>query len=416
MSKGTETKASLTRRDFLATATVAGLGAVTGTPARAVNQTVSARSASRVLGANEKKPVVGVYYYPWYRAPSAASEKDAPAVGWMRKTLRGRLEPKHLPKRGVYNSHDAETIADHIAQSKRGGVDFWAVSWWGPNRSTDTVFKNHILAHANAGKLKYALLYESTGRFGSFDKPSYTRLLDDFQYMAENYFENPHYLKIEGKPAVFIYLTRVYFRDRGLDALRRLRERLPHVYLIGDDVFGPAYRSEYARLWDAVTAYDVYGQSLKGDGATRAALERLNANYANARKIANGVGTGFMPAISPGYNDKAVRDGHPGRARYFKDVPGSREGDIFREMLRDVALPNVDPLAGNVIMVTSFNEWYEDTQIEATAGTAPPTAKDNSASGAFYTEGDTYADYGYLYLDILREETERPLTIEAQTR
>jgi len=58
MSNGTETKASLTRRDFLATATVAGLGAVTGTPARAANQMVSARSASRVLGAGEKKPVV----------------------------------------------------------------------------------------------------------------------------------------------------------------------------------------------------------------------------------------------------------------------------------------------------------------------------------------------------------------------
>ena len=154
MSNGTETKASLARRDFLAAATVAGLGAVTGAPVQAANQTVSARSASRVLGANEKKPVVGVYYYPWYRAPSAAS---APAVGWMRKALRGRLEPKQLPKRGVYNSRDAETIADHIAQSKRGGVDFWAVSWWGPNQSTDTVFKDHILPHANAGKLTIPL-------------------------------------------------------------------------------------------------------------------------------------------------------------------------------------------------------------------------------------------------------------------
>jgi len=407
MSDGTETKPSLSRRLFLATATVSGLGAVTGTPARAADQTASARSASRAGGADEKRPVVGVYYYPWYRAPSNASEKDALAVGWVRKTLRGRLEPKQLPKRGVYDSQDAETIADHIAQSKRGGVNFWAVSWWGPNHMTDAVLKDHIFPHADAEKLKYSLLYESTGRLGSFRQPGYTRLLDDFKYMAEDYFENPHYLKIEGKPVVFIYLTRVYFRNRGLDALRRLREHCPDVYLIGDDVFGPKYRPEYARLWDAVTAYDSYGQSLQGAGATRAALERLNANYANARKIANGVGTGFIPAVSPGYNDKVVREGHPGRARYFKDMPGSREGDLFRAMLREVALPNVDPLAGNVMMVNSFNEWYEDTQIEATAGTAPPTMKDDSESGAFYTEGDIYADYGYLYLDLLREETKR---------
>ncbi len=401
MSNREEKKISLARRDFLVAATVAGLRAVAGTPARAANQT------ARVPGANDKKPFVGVYYYPWYSAPSAASVgPSAASVGWTRKTLRGRLEPKHLPKRGVYSSLDAETIAEHLAQSKRGGVGFWAVSWWGPNHKTDTAFKNHILTHASAEKLKYALLYESTGRFGSFSNPRYTHLLNDFQYMAEHYFKNPHYLKIEGKPVVFIYLTRVYFRDRGLDALRRLREQLPDVYLIGDDVFGPKYRPEYARLWDAVTAYDGYGQSLQGAGATRAAVQRLGANYANARKTANGVGTGFIPCVSPGYNDKAVRQGHPGRARYFQDVPGSREGDLFRAMLRDVALPNVDPLTGNVMMVNSFNEWYEDTQIEATAGTAPPTTKDNSNSGAFYTEGDIYTDYGYLYLDLLREATE----------
>ena len=384
------------------------LGAAPGSRTRAADQAVSAPSASRVLGPNAGKPVVGVYYYPWYRSASNAPENGTLATGWMRKTLRGRLAPQQLPSRGVYSSQDPETIADHIAQSRRGGVDFWAVSWWGPNHHTDATFKNHILPHAHAGTLKYAILYESTGRLGSFDEPSYTRLLDDFRYMAENYFDNPQYLKIEGRPVVFIYLTRVYFRNRGLEALRSLRDQFPDAYLVGDDVFGPSYRPEYARLWDAVTAYDVYGQSLQIAGATRAAVDRLGANYANARTIANSVETGFIPAISPGYNDKAVRAGHPGRARYFEDVPGSQEGDLFRAMVRDVALPNVDPLAGNVIMVTSFNEWYEDTQIEATAGTSPPTAKDDSASGKFYTEGDIYRDYGYLYLDLLRKEAETP--------
>jgi hypothetical protein len=405
MSKITEIRAALTRRNFLATATVAGLGAATDAPAQAADQKVSARPASRVQEASEKKPIVGVYYYPWYRAPGEAAEEGDRPGEWTRRTLRGRLDPKQLPEQGVYSSRNAETIGAHIAQSKRGGIDFWVMSWWGPNSGTDTTIKNHILTHANAGELKYALFYESTGRIRSFKTPSFKTLVDDFKYMAESYFDNPHYLKIGGKPVVYIYLTRAYFRDGGREELRLLREELPDVYLVGDDVFGPDYRPEYARLWDAVTAYDVYGQSTKSKGGTRAALDQLNANYVNARKIANGVGTGFMPAISAGYNDKAVREGHPGRARYFKDVPGSREGDVFRAMIREVALPNLDPRTGNIMMVNSFNEWYEDTQIEATAGAAPPTSKDNSESGAFYTEGDTYADYGYLYLDLLREET-----------
>jgi hypothetical protein len=55
-------------------------------------------------------------------------------------------------------------------------------------------------------------------------------------------------------------------------------------------------------------------------------------------------------------------------------------------------------------MITSFNEWYEDSQIEATAGTSPATSDDDSSSGNNYTGGQRYADYGYLYLDLLREE------------
>ena len=106
-------------------------------------------------------------------------------------------------------------------------------------------------------------------------------------------------------------------------------------------------------------------------------------------------------------NDRAVRKGHAGRARYFKDARNSREGDVFRAMLQNIALPLADPRARNMILVTSFNEWYEDTQIEATAGTEPPSRKDDSESGTFYTDGETYADYGTLYLDILREETQR---------
>lgn len=394
------TKTLLTRRYFLIAAAGVGFGAATSVSTQTA-ESASKRLSTNALPENEKKPVVGIYYYPWYRAPNADS------IGWMRQTLRGRLEPKQLPKQGVYSSQDAETIAAHIAQCKRGGIDFWTVSWWGPNHRTDRTFKNCILPHPDAGKLKYALFYESTGRFGSFDNPSFKSLLDDFKYMAENYFDHPHYLKIDNKPVVYIYLTRAYFRNRGHDELKRLREQLPNMYLIGDDVFGPAYRSEYAQLWDAVTAYDGYGQSLPKGGAARAGLEQLKANYINAKKIANSVGTGFIPGVSPGYNDKAVRDGHPGRARYFKDVPGSREGDLFRAMLREVALPNVDPLAGSIMMVNSFNEWYEDTQIEATAGTAPPTSKDDSESGKFYTEGEIYTDYGCLYLDILCEETGR---------
>jgi len=347
---------------------------------------------------------IGAYYYPWYGAAKPGE------TGWMKQALRGRLQPQQLPKLGVYGSRDPEVIGDHIAQSVQAGIDFWSVSWWGPNKREDRAMREHILTHPDAGKLKYVLLYESTGRLGSMREPRYDKLISDFTYMKEHYFDHPSYLKIDDKPVVFIYLTRVYFRDRGIEELATLRKAHPDLYLVGDDVFGGRYHERHARLWDAVTAYDIYGQSMQGKGATKAALKELHNHYANAKEIANEVDTAFIPGIAPGYNDRAVRKGHPGRARYFKDQPESKEGDVFRAMIQDIAIPLADKKANRTIMVTSFNEWYEDTQIEATTGKQATSSKDDSASGNFYTEDDRYVDYGSLYLDILRKAKDAALT------
>ena len=345
------------------------------------------------------KPSIGVYYYPWYRGESNR---------WQR-AMRLHLKYPQKPKSGLYDSGNPKVIADHIEQSVRGGISFWAVSWWGPGHNTDVIFKDNILKHPDSSKLNYAILYESTGRMGGFNNPNYSKWIGDLEYLEKNYFDNTRYLKIKDRPVIFVYLSREYFRNKGQNALKQMRERFPEIYLVGDDVyFGEDsigdYKAEWAKNFDAVTAYDVYGQSIGKLGSTHKAIEFLTKNYQQAKKAANSVGTAFMPGITPGYNDTAVRRGHPGRARYFTDIDNSKEGDIFRDMIRNVALPNIDPLCNNIIMVTSFNEWYEDSQIEATTGKAPASTTDDSRTGSYYTGGQRYVDYGYLYLDILKEE------------
>ncbi len=349
------------------------------------------------------KVQVGAYYYPWYHA--ASDERK----GQWSHVMRLHLNPPQRPRCGLYDSADPNVIRDHIAQSMQAGLDFWAVSWWGPQSLTDNVFKDAVLKHPEAGKLKYAVLYESTGRLGSFSKPSYRNWISDLKYIKETYFNNPCYLTIDGRPVVFFYLSREYFRNKGQEALAQMRKEIPELYLIGDDVFfaggaSEEYKPEWAANFDAVTVYDVYGQSIGRYGNTQKAVEILAANYRQAKQAANSVGVGFVPTIAPGYNDTAVRKGHPGRARYFADADDCKEGEVFRQMIRKAALPNADVRCGRIIMITSFNEWFEDSQIEATAGIQPETAADDSPDGKTYTGGSVYRDYGTLYLDILREE------------
>ena len=343
------------------------------------------------LGASEV--MVGAYYYPWY----------GPGTHQTSQAVRSRLKPAHDVPLGNYDSLSPAAITRHIAYSQQANIRLWASSWWGPDNRTDKAF-SVILNHPDAKHLKYAILYETTGRLGDRKNPNYQRLISDFQYLQKNYFSHPNYFRIDDKPVVFIYVTRVYFRNpKGAEVIADLRKALPELYLIGDEIFNAHSTSEHVGLWDAVTAYDVYGQTLKPTKNSRKAIPLLESIYDNAQKSASAAGTAFVPFVTPGFNDRIIRD-NPASPRYFADDKDSQEGDIFRTMLQK-AVQRVDPKASNLLMVTSFNEWHEDTQIEPTAGTNGTTTQDDSETGTSYTQGYKFYDYGDLYLNILREET-----------
>ncbi len=78
---------------------------------------------------------------------------------------------------------------------------------------------------------------------------------------------------------------------------------------------------------------------------------------------------------------------------------------MFKKALYKTVFPNLDKDTNNLFLVTSFNEWYEDTQIEPTKSVADTSTKDISESSIYYSGGFSWEDYGAKYLDILRELT-----------
>lgn len=344
---------------------------------------------------------VGVYYYPWYGSFSGGHSFSS--------TLRSHLSPVQPPVLGAYSSRDNAAIASHIDQSHQANVDFWAVSWWGPNSAENTTLRDSILAHPRAAELKYAVHYESTGRLGSFDNPNFNNLVPDFRYLANNYFQNANYLKIDGRPVVFMYVTRAYFNTQASrDAVANLRAAMQsefgvNPYIVGDDVFGSNIDVQRAQLWDAITDFDVYGTVMQSANSTTTALTNLAGVYDSALNAAGNLNIGFIPTASPGFNDAGVRTGHPAAPRYMTDDPNSTEGLLFKRMLNEVVVPRTDPKADHILMINSFNEWHEDTQIEPTI-VAPRTNNDDSANRT-YSQGYYYEGYGDLYLNILRGAT-----------
>jgi hypothetical protein len=116
-------------------------------------------------------------------------------------------------------------------------------------------------------------------------------------------------------------------------------------------------------------------------------------------------GVKFFPSCAPGFNDRAIRrrcEDHPVLPRRIE-----KDGDpasLFRATFVDTALRNLDPELP-LTVITSFNEWHEDTQLEPTRGDGPPTATDTSQGGSAYTQGFEHDDYGLLFLETIRDAT-----------
>ena len=342
----------------------------------------------------ESPYTVGVYYYPWYAG-------DFHGGGY----LREHLQPPQLPSLGEYDDRAPEVIAQHLQWSRAANVSLWVASWWGPGRREDTALLQHILPHEELGDMQVGLFYETSGRVPDFTDVS--NISSDIAYMADHYFDHANYLRIDGRPVLFVYLTRVLSRNGMLDEvvaqMRGAAKAAGHdLYIVGDQVFGqPPTNSSALALLDAVTNYDVYGSVGAQGYAGQQAVDAYYAAQGKWQALANAAGTAFIPAATPGFNDKGVRDGHPAVSRKLTEE--SEFGSLFRAMLQQ-AVSYTESATGDMLLVTSWNEWHEDTQIEPVIDAEATNLDDG---GGAYSEGLDYEGYGERYLHILREETAR---------
>ena len=338
---------------------------------------------------------VGVYYYPWYGG-------DFHGGRYMRK----ELVPPQLPTLGEYDDRDPAVIATHLKWSREANISLWVASWWGPDSREDRTLLEQILPHGELGDMKIALFYETTGRTKQFSV--FDQVEPDIAYMAEHYFDHPNYLQIDGRPVLFVYLTRVLSRNGTLGEVVQVmrasaRKAGYDIWIVGDQVFGaPPNSSEAIGLLDAVTNYDVYGSMGAKGYAGQAVVDRYYAAQADWRQLAHAEGRAFIPAATPGFNDKGVRSGHQALGRKLSEE--AEFGSLFRAMLAQ-AVQYTDESTGRMLMITSWNEWHEDTQIEPIEK-GGVTRVDRSESGQAISEGLEYEAYGERYLHVLREETE----------
>jgi glycoprotein endo-alpha-1,2-mannosidase len=368
-------------------------------PSNSLSPSYMPTMAPTFLGPPPSNITVGAYYYPWHGSDFHGGQ------GYLRREIN------QLPLLGEYNDTDPKIIAKHLSWSRYANIRLWVTSWWGFNRIEDSTTKNLILKHRDLGDHQVALLYETNGRIRESSNFSTANVEEDIEYICKTYFDHPNYYRIDDRPVLFVYLTRKLEAIGNIEEvillMRSVAEFWGHnIYLVGDHVFGsPPSTTDETYLpflyLDALTNYDVYGSMLATGYAGSDTVEAYYKKQRGWRGEAHLKKCGFIPTVSPGYNDRGVRLDADHAPLSRKLSAKSPEGSLLKASLK-LARYLVDETVDNLLMVNSFNEWHEDTQIEPVIGAA-------STSPYNYTMGVEYVGYGELYLDILRQGTANTL-------
>jgi hypothetical protein len=310
-----------------------------------------------------------------------------------------------------------------IAEASSAGIDFFALDWWPTRPEQNRRIETGFLRASNLSSMRFAIFYETGDLAEHVPYQSITELtpatrrhvVADMVGLAWTYFANPQYLRIGGRPVVFWYLTRTLTGDVA-GAVQEVRSALRSLgydlFIVGDEISWRVTseagvgttepQPERARLFDAITWYNLYDTSnpaMWGYGSTTTFVADV-ARLAQTYRDAVGDAVPVVPAVIPGFNDRGARlsEGHGAIPRQW--APGDAGGTFLRHMLDDVALGHVDARAP-MVMVTSWNEWNEDTGIEPLMSTAS-TVRDDSPTGISYTQSFRYGGSGSPELDVIR--------------
>jgi glycoprotein endo-alpha-1,2-mannosidase len=284
---------------------------------------------------------VMAFYYTWYGRP----ENHGNWFQWhdVKPDEHDIASSTHYPARGAYDSHDPETIDYHIQLAKDHGVDAFICTWWGQGHFVDRAF-TRVLDRAKEKDFEVTIYWEDAPDEG-WKKVS--QAVDDLVYVLEKYGSHPAFLKIDGKPVIFVY-GRV-MGQISMDEWPRVISLAQQRY--GEDfiLIADGYKEGYARLFDGIHTYNIAGwvQGKKPDKLR----ELSSGSFTKAVQIARNNAKISCITIIPGYDDTKIRT--PGLNTERMD------GETYRILWEQAIDANPD-----WVLITSWNEWHEGSEIE----------------------------------------------------
>lgn len=270
------------------------------------------------------------FYYGWYGGDGHRTFDDAP----------------EMPAGGPYDSLDPDVVVRHVAQAKSAGLTGLIASWWGKDDRTDRQLPA-LLDAAAAGGLSVSA-YVETG-----DTPEAVSAAILYLYRAHG--GHAAWLKLGGRPVVFLY-DRV-LQALGDDGWRRARAAIeagaPGAMAFVGTGNGHNQIRRRAPYFDALHIYDMafyLAQTHAFGWLWRLEFYRRWVKSQTSLRLTTAT-------VMPGFDDRKVA-GRPAP----RPVVDRRDGRTLRDLFAAAIAARPD-----WILIVSFNEWHEGSEIEPSA-------------------------------------------------
>jgi hypothetical protein len=283
-------------------------------------------------------PLRGMFYYPWY------------PESW---TTPG---PHFTPARGANYSQDSPgVIEDQVQEMIDAGVDV-GISSWLRDHPRDARFAD-VLAASVGKDLTWALYYEREGVNG--DDPSWQVIRDDLRIItSRGYATHSNYLRIGGKPVIFVFADAEDACGDGDAATTGSADPNNMV-----ERWAEAVRQTSRRSSIPTPNFHVVLKVFDHNPASP-------ADYLDCPRYPGGAsGHSFHQYAPAAPTDQIHRDSYvisPGFWKYNEAQPrlgAHRDLVRWRQSIRNMEGPDGDGKEWHLI--TTYNEWGEGSQVEA---------------------------------------------------
>jgi hypothetical protein len=270
---------------------------------------VPAQAAPKKASSHER--TVLAYYYAWW---------DPGNFG------RTMFKPGE-----AYNSDDRSVMQRHIDQAKSAGIGGFVMSWYGHGDRTDANLGHLLDASAKSGF--QATIHFETPKFWGVDDT-----IAQLRAFYETRIGHPALVRYQGRPVIFFWRASTY-PNATWNAIREQVDPHHNAIWIAD---GDNFSILSGEAWDGISPYAI--------AWSRNPAGQLPSWAAKAQAVAPD--KLWIPPVSPGCNDAAAR---------AVTCSMDRAGGAYYQATWDGALASGPSWA---IIVSTFNEWMESTQIE----------------------------------------------------